>query len=380
MLFIRDLATGNKIATLPVPVANQCGSPAEEGCGPDNGLAAAVLVDNDASGAGDTIYAGDYLGNVWRFEYSGGSWSVGNNGEPLFVARDATGKRQSITGGMYTVANPLGGTVVIFGTGRYLDVNDADASTIGQGTRPVADTIYGIWDTRYCLTINSTTHQCTSWSTGTEQISGRDALAQQMITSYTPQNSDGVGGYRTATPQRRELRHRIPASSMGWYLDLTYQATEGGPDLLAGERVIVRPDGVLSDVIFNTVRPEGDTCEPGVQNATMVLDSLTGAADYIPVPPSGGYPGDIAPLPGLAGTDTYRGPPLGEPAILIKGATGSAGVPCLVGTPGCTGDGGGGVGLTPVGPTSCSWISPNATNHPAGKPMPCGRISWRDLR
>ncbi|MGA9422334.1 MAG: PilC/PilY family type IV pilus protein, partial [Rhodanobacteraceae bacterium] len=65
VLFIRDLATGAKVATIPIPVADQCGS-GESGCtGRANGLAGTVLVDNDASGAGDTIYAGDYLGNLW---------------------------------------------------------------------------------------------------------------------------------------------------------------------------------------------------------------------------------------------------------------------------------------------------------------------------
>ena len=67
-----------------------------------NGLATAVLVDNSGNGAADTIYAGDYLGNMWRFEQdmSNGIWSLGNGGQPIFKALDPTGKPQSITSGV----------------------------------------------------------------------------------------------------------------------------------------------------------------------------------------------------------------------------------------------------------------------------------------
>ena len=379
VLFIRKLADGTKVATIPIPVTAQCGT-GEQGCGPDNGLGMAVLVDNDASGAGDTIYAGDYLGNLWRFEYVGSTWQLGNGGKPLFVAKDPSGKRQSITSGVYTVANPLGGTMVVFGTGRYLDTKDADSAQIGQGTRASVETIYGVLDSRQCEKV-STGGKCTSWTSG-DVIAGRSDLQPQSITGYTPLASDGTGGYRTAT--RNAVDYRTvdnQSGKMGWYLDLSYKP--GARDFLAGERVTVRPDGILGDVVINTIRPEGDTCEPGVQNATMVLDALTGAADYIPVPPAGGWPRGQEPPAGMVGTETYRGPPQGEPPILII-HPGNPGVPCLAGSSGCT---------PPCDPvsdpncpnpasaaTSCSWRSPNPTGHPPGKPMPCGRISWKQLR
>lgn len=372
-LFIRKLADGTKDATILIPTPAICStSPNSDGCGP-NGLGMAVLVDNDGSGAGDTIYAGDYLGNMWRFEYVGGIWSLGNGGKPLFVARDINGKRQSITSGAYTVANALGGTMVIFGTGRYLDVNDADEKQINVGTRDAVDTIYGILDSRSCTTLSSTSHVCTTWSS-TESIAGRADLQKQSINGYTPL-SGTTGGYRTAT--RNSVNYRTGGGDkMGWFLDLSFEQGTGADkvDLLSGERVVVRPDGILTDVVINTIRPRGDSCEPGVQNATMVLDALTGAADYIPVPPPGGWPTGTAPPAGAAGTDTYSGPPQGEPPIMIARPP-IGGVPCLPGAPGCVPE----IPETGV-PTSCSWTSPNSTGHPPGKPMPCGRISWKQLR
>ena len=379
VLFIRKAGDGTKVATIAIaPPASCTATPTGDGCGP-NGLATAVLVDNDNSGAGDTIYAGDYLGNMWRFEYNGTGWVLGNGGSPVFVARDVNGKRQSITSGVYTVANPLGGTMVIFGSGRYLGTNDADPMQVGLGTRAAVDTVYGVLDSRACTTADATTKKCTAWSTS-GIISGRSALQPQSITSYTPMANDGSGGVMTAT--RNAVNYRTdssdtdPTHKMGWYLDMSFKASPaaGAPDLMSGQRVIVRPDGILTDVVVNTIRPQGNTCVPGVQNATMVLDALTGAADYIPVAPEGGWPTGTEPPLGMVGTDTYSGPPQGEPPILIIRPPNPI-VPCLPSDPTC-------VTITPPvdAPTSCSWRSPNSTTHPPGKPMPCGRISWRQLR
>ncbi|TFI47225.1 hypothetical protein E4O93_13765 [Diaphorobacter sp. DS2] len=57
----------------------------------DNGLASPALVDLDADGKTDVVYAGDNLGNLWKFDLTStdeAQWKVafGNN-TPLFTAR-----------------------------------------------------------------------------------------------------------------------------------------------------------------------------------------------------------------------------------------------------------------------------------------------------
>ena len=389
ILYVRDLSTGAEIAKLDTGVG--CSS-LDNSCveGP-NGLATAVLVDNSGNGAADTIYAGDYLGNMWRFELNSGTWSIGNSGNPIFKATDADGTPQSITSGAYTVANPLGGTMVIFGTGRYLNPNDADETQIGVGTRADTDTIYGIWDSRIYNPADGT------W-TAFFPIAGRASdgsyadLGVQQITDYIPVSSSGADGYREATRNPVDYRETATGTGkLGWYLELKCTGCTD-TTLMDGERVTATPQGILSDVIFNTFRPEGDTCNPGSLNATMVLDALTGAADFIPIPPSGGWPAGQEPPDGaLVGTDTVRGPPPGEPPIVIIHPPGLSisgvdadGNPCTIGTPGCN----------PPPPacdplvdptceppvTTCSWRSPNSAGRPPGKAIPCGRISWKQLR
>ncbi len=384
VLFIVDLETGALIQKIDTGVGCATGTncPGSSGPGP-NGLATAVLVDNSGNGAADTIYAGDYQGNMWRFELSSGSWALGNSGAPIFKALDTTGKPQSITSGSYTVANPLGGTMVIFGTGRYLNPDDADEARIGEGTRADLDTIYGIWDSR---AYDSTNNTWTSFFPIATRVSGAYAdLERQQITGYTPLGAGGINGYRTAT--RNPVDFKVTAGGpgkLGWYLDLKctgVNCTGAAATAIDGERVTATPQGILSNVIFNTFRPEGDTCEPGSLNATMVLDALTGAADYIPLVPAGGWGTGMTPPAGsLAGTDTVRGPPPGEPPIVIIRPPNPI-VPCLPGSPDC---------VPPCDPTTdptceppvgeCSWRSPNSAGRPPGKPIPCGRISWKQIR
>jgi type IV pilus assembly protein PilY1 len=384
VLFIRDLETGAEIAKLDTGVG--ClGTDTNCTTGP-NGLATAVIVDNDGSGAGDTIYAGDYLGNVWRFEYVSGAWSIGNNGDPIFVATDPEGKRQSITSGAYTVANPLGGTMVVFGTGRYLNADDADETRRGLGTRASVDSVYGIWDSRMWDNTNSVWTD--SWPIDGRVATNYPTLERQSITSYTS-GTDGTGGYRTATRNPVDFKTSAtdPNGKMGWWIDLACSACSGsstGPDPLAGERVTASPQGILSDVLFNTFRPEGDSCLPGSQIAQLVFDALTGAASYTPIPPPGGWPSGQVPPTGVVGTDTGRGAPPGEPPIVIIHPPNPTVPPlCNPDDPDCNDS-------PPCDPsadptceapvTSCSWRSPNPAGRPAGKLIPCGRISWKQLR
>ncbi|MEO7917202.1 MAG: PilC/PilY family type IV pilus protein, partial [Dokdonella sp.] len=391
VLFIRNMADGSTVAKIDTNV----GCPTTQaGCttGP-NGLATATLVDNTGDGVGETIYAGDYLGNLWRFEYVSNAWRIGNGGQPIFVAKDgntASAKRQSITSGIYTVAHPLGGTMLVFGTGRYLNADDADDATLGLGTRPLVDTIYGIWDSTrvfdpvanaFTTTATDSNGVPVDLTTLMSLANGRAALQPQQFLSYTPLAEDGTGGYRTGS--RNPVEFRTPDSPgsagsprfMGWYIDLKFLSGNGaGSNLLAGERVTATPQGILNDVVINAFRPSGNSCQPGAQNATLVLDALTGGASFTPIRPPGGWPtGQQPPTGALAGTDTGIVPPAGEPPIIVVRPPVPA-VPCLPGSPGCT--------ATPVTSTvnSCSWRSPNAANRTPGKLIPCGRISWKQLR
>jgi type IV pilus assembly protein PilY1 len=408
-LFILDAMTGDKIAEIDTGIggsnaSTDCGSSAGPADCP-NGLSSAVVVDSDVDGVGDTIYAGDYLGNLWKFTCSPDTdaltpahpvhlctdnWHVGLGGQPLIKAEDPNGLRQHITSGIYAIHNPLGGSLVYFGTGKYLDNDDADPA--GSS---IINTIYAVWDSPY----------------NTNTTLSRDDLMQQEITSY-----DSATGLIGVSSKLFDYEPAFPPtganSKMGWFLDL---ATSDTPDGLQGERIVAAPTAILGELLVNAFRPTGDLCQPGGFNSFFELDLLSGSAALSALPGGGG----TAIPPGTGGEDLGIGSPLGSPnpVVSIPGIPtippigcpadnpncreappwckpGMAGYPncappswCQEGTPGypnCTPPPGC-TETTPgypyegpcqVAQQECKWFNPGTI---VGNLVAC-RISWRQLR
>ncbi|MGV3742720.1 MAG: pilus assembly protein, partial [Burkholderiaceae bacterium] len=88
----------------------------------------------DAAGAVRHAYAGDIQGNLWRFDFKDGApWSkaLGSNAKPLFTARDQDGGRQPITTQPRLVYAPGKSYMVLFGTGKFLEAQDAAPAGFG---------------------------------------------------------------------------------------------------------------------------------------------------------------------------------------------------------------------------------------------------------
>jgi hypothetical protein len=114
-----------------------------------NGLSTPVLIDVNEDFKVDYVYAGDLLGNLWKFDLtaltvSGGgtvSYLAGAANAPLFQARNADGSRQPITAmpdAMRHCDPSMKGYIVVFGTGRYLGQQDFSDISV--------QTMYGVWD------------------------------------------------------------------------------------------------------------------------------------------------------------------------------------------------------------------------------------------
>ncbi|MEO7432621.1 MAG: PilC/PilY family type IV pilus protein [Dokdonella sp.] len=326
-LFILDAKTGVKLDEIDtLSGGNSTSANCGLATGPNdcpNGLSSAVMIDSDLDGTGDTIYAGDYLGNLWKFTCTPDTmpidathlahqcttpWKVGLNGRPLIKAQDSNGLRQPITSGVYAIHNPLGGSIVYFGTGRYLLVNDANPSS---GT--LINSIYSVWDNPN--------------NTGTTLTRGD--LQQQTVTSYSAATgfvgvSSNLFDYEPAFP-------RTGANSkMGWYLDLV---SPSGSDPMTSERVIAAPTGILGSLLVNAFRPTGDLCLPGGQNTFFELNLLNGSAAFSVLPG-----GSALPPGGTGGSDLGNGPPLGSPnpVISIPGQPGIPSIGCPASDPTCT--------------------------------------------
>ena len=108
-----------------------------------NGISYVAPADLDGDHITDYVYAGDLLGNVWRFDLTStnpSSWAVGAS--PLFTVSPA----QPITTKLLLALVPQTSgpprLMVDFGTGRKIPQTNTSPATFASG----AQSLYGVWD------------------------------------------------------------------------------------------------------------------------------------------------------------------------------------------------------------------------------------------
>lgn len=219
-LFLVDVETGlliKKITTSSGTTTNV------------NGLGNPSFIDVDGNGTVDYGYAGDLNGNLWKFDLSTSStttWSVAYSGNPLINVG------QPITSQPDISPSKLGGYMVLFGTGKYLELNDK----INSGNYA----FYGIWD-------NGSTVLTTD-------------LAQQTVTSTIVRS-----GYTYRKTSNNNVNY---PTQKGWYFTLP----------ITGERVVTNPIVSSGLVYFTTTLPTTNNCSAGGSSFLMELDYMTGGS------------------------------------------------------------------------------------------------------
>ncbi len=194
--------------------------------GTGNGLSTPTPFDSNGNGLADVIYAGDFKGNLWKFDVSSSTssnWKVAISGLPLFAA----GTTKPIISPPAVTFHPKKGQQVLFGTGKYLETADTTSTS--------AQTFYGLWDLNAAATITA------------------GMLTQQVMTDAT---------VRTATQNLVTYSDTIK----GWYINLP----------VSGERVTGVPtieDGIL---VFNTIVPSASPCDFGGRGFVNALNYLSG--------------------------------------------------------------------------------------------------------
>jgi len=296
-----------------------------------NGLTSAIPFDTDFNGKADTVYAGDMQGNLWKFTIdASGTVTVANGGAPLFIALDAGGNRQPITGTVDAGLHHISGQIVVFGTGKYFEVGDNLAGSFAQ-----IQSFYGIWDKNDG---SSTT---------------RGQLQAQTMGETT------VGGRLVRTLTNNAINW---ITQRGWYFDLRVGGAAG-----QGERAIGRPTVQLGGVLFTTYSPIGDICNPGGISRVYVTSIQSGGPDL-----------NLTGCPNCASLDIGTGSPNRDPRVVSEnqepgGRQGFEAPPHV---------GGGGELIDPAPAAGCAVVLGVIT--PDGfvryKTVSCGRQSWRQLQ
>lgn len=214
----------------------------------DNGLAAPRLVDLNGDDMADVVYAGDNLGNLWKFDLTShlaSDWKVSFGGSPLFTAQGpaalgsalrskvqpitapptvrANDRSKEVTSGGSTTTKKVGGMMVAFGTGR--NVTDDDTKNVE------VQSLYSVLDnTRYKEISTPSGTRLEVHPGGGSCPNGSDCipapaalgtgvnaakLAQQKMTAVT------VGGTAYSTIDVvDELSTATWKNYNGWFLDL----------------------------------------------------------------------------------------------------------------------------------------------------------------
>jgi len=283
-LFVLDIASGHIIRrfTLDGAVAAESENTRPAGYLPlGNGLSRINEV-NKRSGEVETAWAGDLLGNLWRFDlrsHNPDDWRA----QKLFVARDAAGRRQPITAAPYISAHPLGevwGDLVVFGTGRLLTAQDK-ASQAQQS-------LYGIWDAPP--------------APGQENSATRPA-ADKTRAQLQAQHFSPLNGAHAAAGALRLSSHPVQwldeedgnrdgrIRTWGWYVDWPRP----------NEKLVYDLEPYGRAVLLSTLRfDEADPCAAGMDGTLYAIDPHSGGSTGYPVfdvaPDPAGSPG--APPPG----------------------------------------------------------------------------------
>jgi len=251
------LGTGNRAQLLIVSLDNFSVTALNTNEPQAAGLAEPTLVDYNNDQIVDLAFAGDSLGNVWKFDFST---------EPVTVTwlygDGVDNTDQPITAGVEVGEHPNGGYMVYWGTGNVTSFDDA------QDANYPPQSVYGIWD------------QARTGSVIIEQTLG-EVVDADFLDGTTVTNTETVR-YIATNPLTSGNYQYLCATGdtgctnlKGWKVELPNndRLVGGAPQLRAARLTFIttNPIGVNTD-------PDTGDLDPDLEGDSwlMSLDYLTG--------------------------------------------------------------------------------------------------------
>lgn len=240
-----------------------------------NGLSTPRLVDLNDDGIADVAYAGDLLGNVWKFDLSSqtpAEWKTSFTNEPLFKAKAG----QSFTTAPYIEPN------FTAGSGVQIHISSGKNLRLEDQTSNIIETTYSLWDNSTfgseVVTPITTPPVYRFKITDSTRINTSNVIPDTLIPqtiSTTPVVDSGNTYYTSSSNSVNYDRASGP--DRGWFMDWRQakQRVLRNSKSFDGQKISIYSTIPSSATIADNV----ETCTPGLnseKNFLTILNMFTG--------------------------------------------------------------------------------------------------------
>jgi type IV pilus assembly protein PilY1 len=250
--------------------------------GTANGIYYPSSLDIDGDNIVDFIYAGDLLGNVWRFDVTSTSPSLWTAGTTALYSPSG-GAVQPITTkplAFLLTTGVLTRVMVEFGTGEEIPQTNT-AAAIYSSTQQA---LYGVWDWNMAAwNAQSAFPVETSSTPGPAPLTVANLEAQTIEVSYNAALTGSGSAFRTVSSNAVCYADLSGCSQYGWYLNLSAgpaSSAAGAPTVY--EQLLYTPALLKGVFIVNSTIPPTSTpttcSSTALSSWTIAIDPATGGA------------------------------------------------------------------------------------------------------
>ena len=240
--------------------------------GTSNGIAYVTSADLDGDHVTDYLYAGDLLGNVWRFDLTSNTesnWAAAS--APLFTTQSGQPITSSVLAISSTVTGGAPQVLIEFGTGERTQLNNLGPEQFVSGTQ----SLYGVWDwnmSQWNALAPSATYSSLTASAAATGLTAPYTLTSSNLQAQTlTPNANGVtvDGTNVAICWQGSLTP-CGTGAFGWYVNLPFSS----------EQIIYNPVYYLGGFIVNSTIPANNVATSCTSNLdtgfTYVLNIANG--------------------------------------------------------------------------------------------------------
>ncbi len=229
-----------------------------------NGLSEPRLVDINADGRADVVYAGDLKGNMWKFDITSNldsQWGVAFSGQPLFTATYSSGGTSSvqpITAAPTTRTNDRNsvGMMVAFGTGRNLTEADRTDTSVQSIYSVLDPTKYAVDGDRVKVVPSTDV-----------VVSNKTDLVKQSISATSMAGSGVAAGQLFWTATQNNVEFEGANAKKGWYLDLPIQGERNLQAMAFFQKTNILE--IMTQVPASGGNSTVETCDPVTQEVRL---------------------------------------------------------------------------------------------------------------